>query len=290
MATTLKRSYSSQADVPTNIFIEKDGAWVWNPDVEVEGMVQASKLEPFRDSNVQLKRHLEKFGVTINTDQTGRVTGFGGTDPDKVTELQSRAQELEDGRLTKKSDVEAAVERRVGEERQKWEKEKKGMETKYNDLHAKHRKAVIEQRALELAIPFGLKKDEGAKNALVLAINSSWNLGDDGEPVAFEADGKTVKYDSHGNPKRGVEALKREIESMAKDSYKFLFEDNQGGGADGSTRSGGGRDDLEVNPFDPKTYNRTKQTELVKSDFAKAQRMARKHGIDLQPSSVTRAA
>jgi hypothetical protein len=123
-------------------------------------------------------------------------------------------------------------------------------------------------------------------------VNETWTIDpESGEPVSYEPDGRTVKYDGGGNPMRGEGAMKKYIEGLAKDRAKFLFEDNQGGGADGTTRSGGtgSRDDLEVNPFDPKTYNRTRQTELVKTNFEKARRMAAKHGIDLKPSSVTSA-
>lgn len=286
--TTLKRSYASQDEVPTNLFIEQDGKWIWNPDIEIDGMIPSNRLEPFRDSNVKLKQRVEAYGGTITVDAQGRVTGFGGVDPDKVHDLLGREQELSDGNLTKKSEVNTRVEQRVAEEKQKFEKEKGKLQTQLDATLAKLRKVSVEGKALDLALPLGLRKD--AKEALALMVNERWSIdAESGEPVAYEADGKTVRYDGGGNPMRGEAAMKRDIESMAKDRAKFLFEDNQGGGADGSTRGASNRDDLEVNPFDPKTFNRTRQTELVKNDFPKAQRMAKKHGIDLKPSSVTSA-
>jgi len=293
MATTLKRTYDNRDAIPADIFIEKDGKFVFNPDIEIEGMIPSARLETFRDGNLKMRQRLEAFGDKIQVDAKGNITGFGGglLDPDKASELLEREQELSDGNLTKKSEVTARVEQRVAEEKRKWDSEKKQLTDQLGDSRGKLRQLTIERTALELAIPFGLRKDEGAKSSLVLAVNTRWNIDENGEPVAYEPDGKTVKFDGHGVPMRGHESLKRDIEKMAKETHKFLFENNEGGGADGSRGSGASRyDDADVNPWDPKSYNRTKQTQLVKTDFEKARRLASKFGVDLKPSSVTKIA
>lgn len=290
MATILKRTYGSKDEVPADfitLYVDRDGKYVLNPDLEFEGLVPRAQNEMFRDSNVRLRQRVEAYGGTIQTDAKGNITGFGGVDPDKVHELMGRAQELEDGKITKKSEVDARVEQRVGEERKKWEAKTAQLETQNKDLREKHRSMVIDSRATELALPFGLRKDPLAREGLALMVKNTWTIDDNGEPIAYEGDGKTVRYDSDGVPMRGSESFKRYIESLAKDKARFFFEDNQGGGAGGDGGRGGSRyDDNEVNPFDPKTLNKTKQAQLVMKDFKKAQRMAAKHGIDLPPSSL----
>jgi hypothetical protein len=273
MATILKRAYGSKDEVPADItlYVEKDGKHVLNPDIEIEGLIPAARLEEFRNKNIEQSKQLEKFK---------------DIDPDKYHDLLSKETDLADANLVKKSEVQMRVEQRLAESQKSWNTTKEKLEKELSEWKARTRKLTIEQQALGLAIPFGLKKDEAAKRSLILLVNDVWSIDDSGEPVAYEGDGKTVRYDSAGNVMRGQDAMKRFIDRLAKEDGKFLFEENQGGGADGAGRGGSRFDDNEVNPFDPKTFNRTKQAQMVQKDFKKAQRMAAKHGVDLQPSSV----
>lgn len=290
MATILKRTYGSKDEVPADfitLYTDKDGKFVLNPEIEIEGLVPRAQMDTFRDGNVRLKQRVEAYGGTIQTDAKGNIVAFGGVEPEKISDLMSKEQQLADGALTKKSEVETRVEQRVGEEKRKWETQKAQLDTQLRDLREKHRSMVIDAKATELAMPFGLRKDPAAREGLALMVKNTWTTDDNGDPVAYEADGKTVKYDGDGVPMRGGESFKRYIESLAKDKARFFFEDNQGGGAGGDGGRGGSRyDDNEVNPFDPKTWNRTNQAKLVNKDFKKAQRMAAKFNVELKPGSL----
>lgn len=268
----LKRTYTNKEEIPTEaagLYIESGGQHVLQHDLEVEGLVPNATLEEFRNTNINLRKDLARFE---------------GVDPDKYKELSSREQQIRDAETKGSERIEERVQERTKAALQQWEKDRAQLTGQVGTLSEKLQKAVIESRALEQATPFGLRKD-AARN-LILLVNEQWRLDENGEPVCFESDGKTVRLDGSGKPMRGTDGLQRFIERLAREDAKFLFEGNQGGGGQGSGHGGYQNDDGEINPFDPKTYNRTKQGELVIKDFAKAKRMAARHGIDLKPSSI----
>lgn len=266
MPIQLKRTYDSKDAIPADIYVEKDGKFTLN-DIELEGYVPKSTVDEFRTNNTTLKRQLESFD---------------GIDPVKARELLAKEQEIRDAETKGAERIEQRVQERTADRLKAWTTAEEKLKGQVASLTDRLHKAVIESKALELATPFGLRKD--AASNLVLTVNSVWTLDEHGEPVAYENDGKTVRLDSAGKSMRGLDGLQRYIEKLAKEDARFLFEPNQGGGAQ---NQGGGRDDDgEVNPFDPKTLNVTKQGQLINKDFAKAKRMAAKHGIDLKPSSL----
>lgn len=89
-------------------------------------------------------------------------------------------------------------------------------------------------------------------------------------------DGKVVTREDCGYPAGiGVEALLKEIQKV----HDYFWGTSKGGGANsgnGGARNGGG-----TNPWDPKTFNFTKQVELMNQDPEAAKRMASAHGVKL---------
>lgn len=269
----LKRTYATKDEIPgeaAGLYVESGGQHVLQHDLEVEGFVPNATLEEFRNTNITLRKDLARFE---------------GVDPDKYRELSTREQQIRDAETKGAERIEERVTERTKAALQQWDKDREKLTGQVSTLSQKLQKAVIESRALELATPFGLRKD-AARN-LILIVNEQWTLDEHGEPVSFESDGKTVRLDGAGKPMRGTDGLQRFIERQAREDAKFLFEGNQGGGGQGSGSGGGYHDDDgEINPWNPKTYNRTKQGHLVNTNFDKARRMAAKHGIDLKPSSI----
>jgi hypothetical protein len=272
----LKRTYAKKEEIPAEaagLYVESGGQHVLQHDLEVEGFVPNATLEEFRNTNINLRKDLDRFE---------------GVDPDKYKELSSREQQIRDAETKGSERIEERVKERTQAALQQWDKDRERLTGQVSTLSSKLQKAVIESRALELATPFGLRKD-AARN-LILIVNEQWTLDEGGEPVSFESDGKTVRLDGSGKPMRGTDGLQRFIERQAREDAKFLFEGNQGGGGQGSGAGGSYNDDGEINPWDPKTYNRTKQGEMVNKNFDKAKRMAARHGVDLKPSSIRTAA
>jgi hypothetical protein len=268
----LKRIYEKKEDIPAeyvSLYEEKDGRWTIE-SVEIEGFVPVKKLEEFRNQNVKLSESLKKFD---------------GVDPERYNQLLERATELDDANLVKKSDVAARVEARTKEVLEQHAKEKQLWQAKLSERDAKLRKVLIESKALEAGVPLGLRKEKGAQNALIMLVNNTFTIDENGEPVAYEPDGKTVKLSPNGDQMRGDQAVRDYVKKLSSDEAPFLFEGNRGTDVEPGTSGGAatrGREDGGVNPWDPKTLNRTKQGEIYMKDPALAQRMAKKFGVDLR--------
>ncbi len=267
----LKRIYDKKEDIPAeyqSLYEEKDGRWTIE-SVEIEGFVPVKKLEEFRNQNVKLSESLKKFD---------------GIDPERYQELLGRATELDDANLVTKSDVAKRVEARVKEVLEQHAKEKAQWTTQIGERDAKLRKVLIESKALEAGVPLGLRKEKGAQNALIMLVNNTFTIDENGEPVAYEPDGKTVRLSPNGDQMRGDEAVRSYVKKLSSEEAPFLFEGNTGAGAEPGTNRGGrgGADDGAANPWDPKTLNRTDQGKIFLADPARAQRMARKFGVELR--------
>ena len=265
----LRRTYDSRDAIPADIYVEKDGKFILNSALEIEGYSPKSVVDDFRNNNVELQR---------------KLAVFEGVDRAKYDTLVSKEQEILDAETKGAERIRERVEERTKEALNKFTADREKLEKQVQTLTQKLQNAVIEAKALELATPFGLRKD--AAPNLVLTVNSQWVLDDNGEPIVYENGTKSAKLDEDGKPMRGVEGLARFVEKLAKEKAKFLFEPNRGG--DSHTERGDRNNlaDDGYNPFDPKIDNRTDQTKLVRSDYEKAKSMAGKFGIKLPPKST----
>jgi len=265
----LNRTYDSQELIPADIYVEKDGKFVLNPSIEIEGFKPNSVVDGFRENNLELQR---------------KLAVYEGIDPAKAKTLLEKEQEILDAETKGAERIKERVEERTKDALDKFNKDRERFETENRKLRDELTRTKIEAKALELATPFGLRKD--AAENLRLTVNSQWVLDDQGEPIIYEPGTKSAKLDEDGKPMRGTDGLARFIEKLAKEKAKFLFEPNSGGGAQND--GGGSRDNSDdgYNPFDPKIDNRTDQTKIVKADYPKAVRLAAKHGIKLPPKST----
>jgi hypothetical protein len=266
----LNRTYDTREAIPADIYVEKDGKFVLNSDLSVEGYVPSTTLEEFRNNNIKLQKDLAKFE---------------GIDPEKATTLIAKEKEILDAEAKGAERIKERVDERTKDALDKFNKDRERLEGENTKLRSELTRTKIEAKALELATPFGLRKD--AAENLRLTVNAQWVLDENGEPIVYEPGTKSAKLDEDGKPMRGTDGLARFIEKLAKEKAKFLFVPNSGGDAhnEGNGERGGG-DDGGYNPFDPKIDNRTAQTKLVKTDYPKAVRLAAKFGITLPPKTT----
>lgn len=276
---TLKKLYDAEADVPAEakgLYEEKDGKFHRKGDYDFEGLVPNARVEEFRTTNVGLTKRLEKFE---------------GVDPDKYKDLVSREQEILDFKTTKENEIQKRVDQRTSDFKKQTEADLKKRDERITKMDSELRKAKIESKGLEFATAFG-KLKKGAGEVLTLKLNQEWSLDENGELVAYEQDGKTVRMGSNGESMRGTEALKRYVEQLGKDSMKFLWEDNAGANGEPGSGSGGTSDIGELNPWDPKNEKmaglETLKGQIYTKDFKKAERMAAKFGVKLPAPVVTR--
>jgi hypothetical protein len=261
----LKRTYATKEEIDETFlpfYEEKDGKWQLS--VEIEGLVPAARLDEMRETNIRERREHE-----------AALKKFDDIDVEEYQTLKGRAKELDEHKLIKKGDVDAAVRARVEDELKPFRQKESEWKQTESKLKSRLARAIIESTAVAAAIPLGLKK--GAAQDLIRRATEIFRLNDDGEVQAFEADGTAKHY--LGDPYT-IEQFVKDI-STAEDG-KHLFEDNSGGGGD-PRKAGGGAIDGKINPWAPETFNRTLQGQILTKDRPLAIKMAAKHGVTISP-------
>lgn len=261
----LKRTYASIDEVEETFrpfYEEKDGKAVLA--VEIEGLAPASKIDELRTTNINDRKRFES-----------ELEKFKDVDLDEYERLRARAKELDESKLIRKGEVDTVVRARVEEELKPFRQKESDWARRESQLKERLSRALVESAALAAAAPLGLKK--GAGQDLIRRAAEVFKLNDDGEVQAFNADGTPRTY--LGDPFT-IEQFVKELSGA--DDGKHLFEDNAGGGAD--ARKGiAGAGDNGVNPWDPKTFNRTLQGQMLIKNRPHAIKMAAKFGHIIPP-------
>src|ERR1044072_1884938 len=97
----LKFRSKTKEEIPAEhvaLYAEREGAWV----LDVEGAVDKSKLDEFRNSNVALLKERDELAKR-----------FDGIDPDEVRKLADEKRRLEEAQQLKAGEVEKVVEARI---------------------------------------------------------------------------------------------------------------------------------------------------------------------------------
>lgn len=205
---------------------EKDGGFV----VDV---VPKSKLEEFRENNVNLK--VENDGLK---NKVSVYEGIVGSDPEKtkseLADLRTIHQQVKDGKLKGSTEITAELDRRTAEM-------KTGYETQLRELGEKLTTALKEKGDLksdfdrtkidQLITSAVLAEDSGVNPAALSDVltraRSVYRVNADGKVVAMNGD--TVMYGSDGvtplPPKEWLGKVLTEASYLAKPSA--------GGGANG---------------------------------------------------------
>jgi hypothetical protein len=256
----LKLKYKTKEEVPAelqSIYIERDGEFA----LDVDGVVEKTKHDEFRNANAALKKELE--------DQKKR---FEGIDPDEVRKLADEKRKLEESQQLKLGEVEKVLENRMRTAKTEWDKQLAAVSTERDSLNSRLTAIQIDQGVTTVATKKGLRPtaipDITARARTVFRLVN-------GVPTAFEADGKTVRVGKDGMTPMTLEEW---VDTQVADA-PHLFESNSGSGAagdgsGGAAGAGPGRTNRSVkNPFKRESWNLTEQMKLQKSDPALAARL-----------------
>lgn len=254
----LKFIYTSADEIPEGMadhYTESNGKFVLN----CEGAVPTSRLDEFRQTNIDLKK---------------KVEAFGDLDPVKVKELMAKADEIDAAKATTPEKIKEEVEKRVAKMKEEHDRELEGVRTKLTATETQLAARTIDAALIEAGGEFGLRTT--AHDDAVARGRQLFRL-EDGQPVAYKGDEKL--YGKDGSPLSPREF----IEGLTK-AAPHLFEPSEGGGAGGSGGGGGGGGRMPEggNPWAKETFNLTKQAQILKADKATAQRLAAKAGVPLK--------
>ena len=249
----LKFKFKSKDEIPADqqaLYVERDGAWM----LDVDGVVDRSKLEEFRTNNITLSNQL--------AEQKKR---FEGIDPEQVRKLAEEKQRLEEAQQLKGGEVDKVVENRLKTAKTEWDKQFAAVTSERDSLNARLTAIQIDQGVIGSATKRGLRPT--AIPDITARARTIFRLVD-GAPRAYEADSRTVRVGKDGITPM---TLDESVDQQVADA-PHLFESNAGGGAAGNGSGGAGNRSVK-NPFRKESWNLTEQMKLQKSDPQLAARL-----------------
>jgi hypothetical protein len=251
----LKYRYADKGEIPEGLsahYTEKDGAFV----LAVDGVVEKTKLDEFRSANVALLKERDDL-----------VKRFEGIDPDEVRKLAEEKRKLEEERQLKAGEFDKVLDQRLKALKEQHTKQLESLNAEREALNSRLSTIQIDQGVVAAATKRGLRPT--AIPDITARARSVFRLVD-GQPRAFEPDGKTVRYGKDGVTPMTLEEW---VDGQTSDA-PHLFESNAGGGAAGTPAGGGTGSQRSVrNPFRKETWNLTEQMRLTRTDPALASRL-----------------
>lgn len=182
--------------------------------LEVEGAVAKSKLDEFRDNNINLKQQLEemtdKYG-NIDLEQYQKLLDQAAQDDGKKRITMDKVDEIVNERTTK-----------MKEEYENQINQLKGVvDTQSSQLNGLLIDGAVRQAAAEA------KVRSGAVDDVILRAKQTFRVVD-GKAVAHDSDGKVIYGKDGSTPLSTSEWL-----TGLKKTADHLFEQSKGGGAGG---------------------------------------------------------
>jgi hypothetical protein len=256
----LRYTYPTKAEIPTEhaaLYVEREGKFV----LDAEGVVPKERLDEFRNTNAALAQERDKLNA--------KILALGGTGIDlealkaAAIERDALKQQLAEG---KGSDVDKVIAARLKPISDQLETIKKDKEL----AEAQLRVRTVNESALSAATKRGLRAS--AHDDLLARASRSLKL-DNGAVRVVDAGGQTRYSKADGVTPMTLDEWTEEQFSSAP----HLFESNAGGGAAGAG-SGGAGTFGDANPWADKTFNLTKQGQLIKADPERARGLCRAAG------------
>ena len=250
----LKFKFKTREEIPAEqqpFYVERDGAWT----LDAEGVVEKTKLDEFRTTNVNLLRERDDLAKR-----------FEGIDPDQVRELAAEKQRLLEERQLKAGEADKVIEARLKAARTDWEKTHGVVVAERDALTTRLTAIQIDQAVVTEATKRGLRVT--AIPDVTSRARAAFKLVN-GVPQAF--DGDAPRFGRDGTSPM---TLAEWVDALVSDA-PHLFEANAGGGAAGSGPGGTGSASARAsrNPFRKETWNLTEQMKLQKTDPALAARL-----------------
>ena len=245
----LKFKFKTREEIPAELqsfYVERDGAWT----LDTDGVVEKTKLEEFRTSNVTLLKERDDLKKR-----------FEGIDPDEVRRLADENRSLRTATLSE--DAKREMDAQLKTTKAGFEKQLAAVTSERDALHGRLTAIQIDQAVVNEAPKRGLRAT--AIPDITARARTNFKLVN-GVPQAFEADGQTARMG-----KDGPMTLAEWVDALVSDA-PHLFEANAGGGAAGSGSGGAGNRSVK-NPFRKETWNLTEQMKLQKSDPQLAARL-----------------
>ena len=263
----LKAVIEKKEEVPEgaeSFYEEEDGKYV----LKVEGFTEKSKLDEFRESNIDLRKQLDEA--------TGKIDTFKGIDPVSAREALTKMQQVENKELMDKGQFDELLAKKDSEYGGKIEaltkraSEQENSAKKYKEELETYRVTSAIQQAVNEA---GTPQSSAVADILARASNS-WSIDEKGNLFCIDSEGK-ARYSENGTQYMSPQEWSKELIANAP----HLFVSSTGSGANGSGELGG--KGTGTNPWKKDAQNLTKQGEIYKDNPTLAKQLAGEAGVTL---------
>jgi hypothetical protein len=190
-----------------------DGAYY----LAVEGAVDKSKVDEFRNTNVDLMKRLE---------------AFKDLDPSKVQALLENERKIAEKKLIDAGDIEGLVAQRVAAMQADHKRQLTDLQTKYDTNQRQLETLLIDNEVRAAATKIGVAPT--AVDDVLLRAKTVFKI-EDGKPVAKDANGGII-YGKDGSNSLGIS----DWAATLKDSAPHLFMTSSGSGSGNDRGTGGG--------------------------------------------------
>jgi hypothetical protein len=246
--------------------------------LEVENVVEKSKLEEFRDNNISLAK--EKASLE------SQVAAYRalGDDPhklgDELNVLRGLRQKIDDRDLIDKGGFEKAVEQRVSEMKAAADGQIRALsdvlkrtENERDEARAENRRIMIHRSITDASLTSGALPT-AIPDILSRAEREGWTVNDHREVILIR-NGEIVFGENGIDPLTPKEWATRHL----RDQAPYFFERSAGGGALGSNLTG-----TVKNPWTKEHWNLSEQGRIARepnNGLVKAEQMAKAAGSHL---------
>lgn len=232
--------------------------------LNVSGVVPKERHDAFRLKNTKLTGDLENA--------TARLEGFGDIKPEDAKAALDKLGKLKDKKIVEEGDLENAVKTRTAALEAAQKKALEELNLKLTTTSKKLSETLIDRAVIDVATKQKLRPE--AVLDITTRARSIFSLNEQGAVVAFEPDGKTVKYDPSGAAPYTIDQWVGEMVVSAP----HLFQGSSGGGAPGSGSGGAPK----VNPWkrgEGGGWNLTEQMRIQKENPQLAAKLKAEAGI-----------
>tara|TARA_Y100001963_G_scaffold160024_1_gene267142 strand:+ start:1039 stop:1836 length:798 start_codon:yes stop_codon:yes gene_type:complete len=261
----LKAIIENKEEIPEGVesfYEEKDGKF----HLSVEGFTEKSRLDEFRESNINLKKQMEEI--------QSKLSQHEGIDPVQAREALEKVKGLENKELLEKGQFDEILKNKEVEYGGKIEQLTKHAQDQ--EKVAKTYKDELETYRITSAIQTAVNEVGNPQSSAIADIlaraKNSWQIDDKGILFCVDGTGK-ARYSEKGDQYLSPQEWAKELVQSAP----HLFVSSVGGGANGS---GTGQNGV-LNPWSKENYNLTKQGEILKDNPTLAKRLSGEAGLVL---------
>lgn len=209
-------SLDGLSDDLKKLYTQKDGKY----HLDVDGMVDKTRLDEFRNNNIELKKQLDDVKKQ-----------YDGIDVEQVRELIRKDAALKEKKLIDAGDIEKLVAERTASMKADYEKQIKTLTEKVASSDSQLERLVIDNALKDAGLKAGVR--DTAMEDVVLRGRARYKM-QDGKAVPMTADGKVI----YGKDGETPETMTEWFGSLAS-AAPHLFNPSNGSGANGSGSKNG---------------------------------------------------